>query len=190
MQYELRRNLGETSPHEREFVSTLIDKDPLTGVYNRRKFEQDLALVIAMCDRTKKGTSLLMTDIDHFKKYNDENGHQQGDHVLRKVAQGIQKSLRDYDKPHIYRYGGEEFVVIIPDIGTGYAFNIGERLRKNVKATCDVSVSVGVSHYREIADNLQNLVNNADKALYESKEGGRDKVVVYEKAALSPTALP
>lgn len=177
--------LARLNPEEREFVSGLIDKDPLTGAYNRRKFDRDLELVIAMSDRTDIGTSLLMIDIDHFKSYNDEYGHQKGDQVLREVTRCIEKNLRDYDKIHIYRYGGEEFVVIIPNIANQDAFNIGERLRENVKATSSVSVSVGISHYKESSDNLQSLIENADKALYQAKRMGRDRVVVYEKEALT-----
>jgi len=173
--------LARLNPEEREFVSGLIDKDPLTGAYNRRKFDRDLELLIAMSDRTDIGTSLLMIDIDHFKRYNDEYGHQKGDQVLREVTQCIEKNLRDYDKIHIYRYGGEEFVVIIPNIANQDALNIGERLRENVKEASSVTVSVGISHYKESSDNLQSLIENADKALYKAKGMGRDRVVVYEK---------
>jgi len=180
---DLKSILSKLEEEERVFISNLIEKDPLTGAYNRRKFDQDLELVVAMSDRTKKGSGLLMIDIDHFKKFNDKYGHREGDRTLIKVYESIENSLREYDKIHIYRYGGEEFVVIIPDIGTSDAFSIGDRLRKGVKKACGVSISVGVSHYRELSDNLQSLINNADKALYEAKKGGRDKVVVYIKEA-------
>ncbi len=182
IELKLDEILAQLSPDERVFVTGLIDKDPLTGAYNRRKFDRDLELVIAMSERTNKGTSLLMIDIDHFKKYNDKYGHQKGDQVLREVSQCLEKNLRVYDKSHIYRYGGEEFVVIIPDIANKEAFIIGERLRKNVKETSDISISIGISHYKESSDNLQRLIYNADKALYEAKRMGRDRVVVFEKA--------
>lgn len=173
--------LARLKPEERTFVYGLIDKDPLTGVYNRRKFDLDLELVIAMSDRTDIGTSLLMIDIDHFKQFNDKYGHLKGDQVLREVTRCIENNLRDYDKTHIYRYGGEEFVVIIPNISNRDAFNVGERLRAGVKKVSGVSVSVGISHYKESSDNLQSLIDNADKALYEAKRNGRDQVVVYEE---------
>ena len=86
-----------------------------------------------------------------------------------------------YDKIHLYRYGGEEFVVIISDISTKYAFSIGDRLRKNVKDSCGVTVSVGISHYKESSDNLQSMIKNADKAMYDAKKRGRDRVVVYDR---------
>ena len=177
---QLEDILSQLDPGDRAFVSSLIDRDPLTGVYNRRKFDRDLELIIAMSERTKKGTSLLMIDIDHFKKYNDEHGHQKGDQVLREVTQCIEKSLRDYDKTHIYRYGGEEFVVIIPDISNEHAFDVGDRIRRNVKTASSVSVSVGISHYKENSDNLQSLIDNADKALYEAKRTGRNRVAIYD----------
>ena len=91
----LEEILGKLTPGEGEFVSGLIDKDPLTGIYNRRKFDHDIELVIAMSDRTKKGSCLLIIDIDHFKKYNDKYGHQAGDDALRLVTRCIEKSLRD-----------------------------------------------------------------------------------------------
>ena len=177
----LEEILAQLSPGERAFVAGLIDRDPLTGVYNRRKFDMDLELVIAMSNRADMGSSLLMIDIDHFKRYNDEYGHQKGDQVLIDVTHCIEKSLRDYDKIHVYRYGGEEFVVMIPHITNEDALFIGERLKNNVKVTCGVSVSVGISNYKESSNNLQNLIENADKAMYEAKRMGRDRVVVYEK---------
>jgi diguanylate cyclase (GGDEF)-like protein len=180
---DLERIMTKLSEEERAYVTGLIDKDPLTGVYNRRKFDRDLALVVAMSDRTKRGSCLLIVDIDHFKKYNDEYGHQEGDRVLKMVTQGLQFSLRDYDGIHLYRYGGEEFVVIIPEIGIKDAMNIGNRLKDNIKKNCGVSVSVGISHYKENSDDLQSLVENADKALYEAKRRGRDRVEVYYKDA-------
>jgi diguanylate cyclase (GGDEF)-like protein len=181
LELKLDEILAQLSPDEREFVSGLIDKDPLTGVYNRRKFDRDLELVVAMSERTNKGTSLLMIDIDNFKEYNDIYGHQKGDQLLKEVTQCLENNLRVYDKTHIYRYGGEEFVVIIPDIANKEAYIIGERLRKNVKATSDISISIGISNYKESSDNLERLIYFADKALYKAKKMGKNKVVVFEK---------
>ncbi len=170
-------------PEERAFLSGLIDKDALTGVYNRRKFNRDIELVAAMYKRTNQGSALLIIDIDHFKKFNDENGHQGGDDALRAVTQCIQGSLRDYDKIHIYRYGGEEFMVIILDISLKDVFHIAERIRKNVMTSCPVTISVGISHYREVSENLQSLIDHADQALYDAKRKGRNRVEIYSNAA-------
>jgi diguanylate cyclase (GGDEF)-like protein len=170
-------------PEERAFLSSLIDKDPVTGIYNRRKFNRDIELVAAMHKRSNKGSALLIMDIDHFKKFNDEHGHQRGDEALREVSQCIQRSLRDYDKIHIYRYGGEEFMVIVADVSLKDVFKIGDRIRKNVMATCPVTISVGISHYKELSENLQSLVDHADQALYEAKKKGRNRVEVYSASA-------
>ncbi len=178
---ELEEIMSKLSSEEKMFVSSLIDKDPLTGLYNRRKFDQDIELVLSMSGRANRGTGLLFIDIDNFKKYNDQYGHQKGDQVLKDVTGRIEKNLRNYDKIHLYRYGGEEFVVIISDITIKNTFYIGDRLRKTVKKSCGITISVGISHYREISDNLQSLISHADHALYEAKKRGRDRVVVYQK---------
>jgi two-component system cell cycle response regulator len=175
----LEEILMKLDPEERSFLSGLIDKDPLTGVYNRRKFDRDIELLVALYRRSGKGSGLLIIDIDHFKKYNDEHGHQKGDQILKTVSRCIARSLRDYDRIHIYRYGGEEFVVILPDISTEDVTRIGERMRRSVKKTCPVTISVGISHYKEISENLQSLILHADHALYEAKRKGKDRVEVY-----------
>ncbi|MFH1489237.1 MAG: GGDEF domain-containing protein [Pseudomonadota bacterium] len=167
------------TPDEQAYLTGLIDTDPLTGVYNRRKFDRDIELVAAMSERSKKGSGLIIVDIDHFKKYNDKFGHQEGDRVLRDVTRSIENSLRGYDKIHLYRYGGEEFVVMVMDITIRDAFNVGDRIRKNVKKDCDITISVGVSHYKEISDNIQSLLSHADDALYRAKRKGRDRVEVF-----------
>jgi diguanylate cyclase (GGDEF)-like protein len=181
--FSLEGIFKKLDPEERAFLSSLIDKDPLTGVYNRRKFNKDIDLVAAVYKRTNQGSALLIIDIDHFKKFNDENGHQTGDEALRKVTDCIQRSLRDYDKIHIYRYGGEEFMVIILDVSLKDVFHIGERVRKNVMTSCPVTISVGISHYREVSDNLQSLIDHADQALYDAKRKGRNRVEIYSNGA-------
>lgn len=183
MTKDLDEILEKLDSEERAFVSSLIDKDPLTGAYNRRKFDQDIGLIEAMSKRSDKGSSLLIIDIDHFKNFNDEYGHQEGDRVLREVTQAIERSLREYDKIHLYRYGGEEFVVIIPDISAGEAFRVGERIRTHVSSSCSVTVSVGISHYTEISGSLESLLSDADSALYEAKRTGRNKVLTYRKVS-------
>jgi diguanylate cyclase (GGDEF)-like protein len=181
--FSLEGIFKKLDPEERAFLSSLIDKDPLTGVYNRRKFNKDIELVAAMYKRTNQGSALLIIDIDQFKNFNDENGHQTGDEALRKVTDCIQRSLRDYDKIHIYRYGGEEFMVIILDVSLKDVFHIGERVRKNVMTSCPVTISVGISHYREVSENLQSLIDHADQALYDAKRKGRNRVEIYSNEA-------
>jgi diguanylate cyclase (GGDEF)-like protein len=180
---KLEEIMSKLSPDERAFVSGLIDKDPLTGLYNRRKFDQDIELVVSMSGRGNKGSGLLFIDIDHFKKFNDKYGHQRGDQVLREITQSIEQNLRDYDKIHIYRYGGEEFVIIVSDVSIKDTFQIGDRLRKAVKESSGLTISIGISHYKEISGDLQSLINNADNALLEAKRKGRDSVVIYGKTS-------
>lgn len=177
---DLDNILAKLNDSERRYVFNLIEKDALTGVYNRRKFNHDVELIVSMSDRTGKGTSLLIVDIDNFKKFNDEHGHQEGDRMLQKVTGAIGKGLRDYDRIHIYRYGGEEFVVMLPDTTPKEAALIAQRMCENVKDACEVTVSIGVSHYREIATNLGQLIKRADAALYQAKNTGRNKVVVFK----------
>ncbi len=177
---DLENILGKLDPEERSFVTELIERDPLTGVYNRRKFDRDLRLLVAMAKRSAKGSSLIFIDIDNFKKYNDTHGHQEGDRTLQEVTRAVEGSLREYDRIHIYRYGGEEFVVIIPNTTTGEAYAIGERLRKNVKRNSGVTISLGISHYNEISDSTEGLLQDADRALFQAKGKGRDRVQVYE----------
>ena len=177
---DLNKVLGKLTQKERKYVSNLIEKDALTGIYNRRKFDRDVELIVSMSDRTGKGASLLFIDIDLFKKFNDEYGHQEGDKMLKKVTKSISNGLRGYDTIHVYRYGGEEFVVMLPDTTTRDAVSIAERLRKNVKKLCSVTVSIGVSHYKEIADTLPELIKRADEASYQAKQTGRDRVMVFK----------
>ena len=181
--FSLEGIFRKLDPEERAFLTSLIDKDALTGVYNRRKFNRDIELVEAMYKRTNQGSALLIIDIDHFKKFNDENGHRRGDEALRSVTQCIQRSLRDYDKIHIYRYGGEEFMVIILDVPLKDVVHIAERIRNNVMSSCPVTISVGVSHYREVSENLQSLIDHADQALYDAKRKGRNRVEIFSNQA-------
>ncbi len=180
---DLEKILGKLAPEERSFVMELIDRDPLTGVYNRRKLDRDLPIFGAMEKRNTRGSSVIFIDIDNFKKYNDTYGHQEGDQTLREVARCIEGSLREYDRIHIYRYGGEEFVVIIPHTTIHEGQIIAERLRKNVKGATRVTISLGITHYRETSDDLSNLIEDADKALYRAKEKGRDQVQIYKSRA-------
>ena len=177
---DLENILDKLDPDERSFVTELIERDPLTGVYNRRKFDRDLQLLVAMAKRTSKGSSLIFIDIDNFKKYNDTHGHQEGDRTLREVTQSIAGSLRDYDRIHIYRYGGEEFVVIIPETTTSEAYAIAERIRRNVKRATGVTISLGISHCTEISDSPDSLLEDADRALFQAKGKGRDRVQIYK----------
>jgi diguanylate cyclase len=162
--------------------------DGLTKIYNRRYFEEQLASELARGRRHKHTTSLVILDVDHFKKFNDTHGHLLGDQVLQGVARVLQKSTRETDL--VARYGGEEFVVILPETPAEAAIEVAERIRRNIKAhpfwgrgqtPLQVTASVGL-----VSDPLsllepKPLIDQADKCLYQAKHEGRDRVcrVVY-----------
>jgi diguanylate cyclase (GGDEF)-like protein len=179
--------LNKLSSQERELISSLIEKDPLTGVYNRRKLFDDLKIFISISDRYKKGCGLLIIDIDNFKQINDQSGHLAGDKILEKVARSVESIIRPYDKSHIYRYGGDEFVVIMPCTSLLDTLKIGERMRIKIKMSCGVSVSIGVSHDNSLTGSIQELLAHADKALNEAKKYGRDKVsTLFNREKIPP----
>lgn len=164
--------------------------DALTGFYNRRQLEERIKQEIASAKRQKTSLCAIMTDIDYFKKVNDTYGHAAGDMVLKAVSKIMRSQLREYDIAA--RYGGEEFAILLPFTNEEEAAMVAERLRKSVenkvidisKSSSDaniknirVTISLGVYKYSGKDDEL---LKNADKALYEAKETGRNKVVIYK----------
>ncbi len=159
--------------------------DSLTQLYNRRHFEDNLHMAIA--DAEKKGlkVSLCIADVDFFKHYNDLNGHQAGDIVLKKIAQILKQSVKGSDI--VGRYGGEEFIIIFPETDKNYAVKICETIRTKVKEyefynekaqpNNDLTISFGVATYPDDAKNADVLIKQADLALYKAKQGGRDRVM-------------
>jgi len=156
--------------------------DPLTGLFNRNALEQRLAeLDGEPCDPAEGlSHALLLCDLDHFKRVNDQLGHAVGDAVLQDIAYTMRGTLRAGDS--IYRIGGEEILVVLPGAGRDDAVEIAERLRREVSARrpvgVGVTVSVGVAVSRPDAVDTEDLVARADAALYAAKAGGRDAVVV------------
>jgi two-component system, cell cycle response regulator len=159
-------------------------QDALTGLYNRRYFETHIRNMIDRSHHSRQMISLLILDIDHFKKINDTYGHMSGDAALRELANVLNKSLRLTDL--CARYGGEEFVVILPAANLEIATTVAERLRYAVESAIikipsapfeiKITISIGVSSINE-EDSLDTLLARADKNLYKAKEGGRNKVV-------------
>lgn len=160
--------------------------DPLTGVSNRRYFEQRIIEACATAQRHHRPLAALFVDVDHFKRINDGWGHTAGDEVLRAIAQCIAGHLRHSDV--LSRYGGEEFVILLPDTAAAAACEIAERIRSTVAAEpqtvpVTVTVSVGVAALESFGDEplgelAQRLLASADAALYRAKQQGRDQVVV------------
>ena len=157
--------------------------DALTNLNNRRQFEVRLKQEIATTKRQKNPLCAMMIDIDFFKKVNDTYGHASGDAVLRTVASIIKEHLRESDIPS--RYGGEEFAVLLPYTHIEEAKIVGERLRKAVETTpipidkknINVTISMGLAEF-DVKESGEELFKRADSALYEAKEGGRNRVCV------------
>ncbi len=176
LQDELRRS--------NQLLLELAQTDPLTRLCNRRHLYEKLEIEINRCFRGNNPISLVMTDIDHFKRINDQYGHQMGDEVLVRVADLLQAELRTYDLAA--RYGGEEFCLVLPETDLKAAVEVAERIRHkaehltfNAPMEKDVlTMSFGVASYDGSQEGtIDNLIRLADDALYEAKKGGRNQVV-------------
>lgn len=158
-------------------------KDPLTSLGNRSAMMQVLSKEIAVGSRSGRAMSLVVMDLDHFKTINDEHGHRAGDIVLINLAEVLKRTVRCSDS--VFRYGGEEFVLILPDTGANGARRLAERLRHKMGALVHkletasiwVTISAGIACYRP-GDNVHTLFERADDSLYEAKQGGRNTIVV------------
>ncbi len=151
----------------------LARMDALTGVGNRLRMEEDLRALVGEVRRYGKRCALALADVDHFKKYNDTYGHLAGDDLLRLIAQTIQSKLRSSDR--LYRYGGEEFVVVFPEQSVPEATGAMERILAAVAETCRVTVSAGVAASGGAAE-AKEWIAAADAALYRAKGSGRNRV--------------
>jgi diguanylate cyclase (GGDEF)-like protein len=185
---DVYRSEDEARDTSRNYM-TLLDasnKDELTGVANRRALDA----FIAGTDRRPlpKGTCVLMIDIDHFKDFNDRRGHQYGDYVLKTIAKTLVKSLSGREGDVVYRYGGEEFVVVLNNVENSQREGIGRRLCEQVRRleipnpandTGLLTISVGASPVTGIdaVYSVETLITKADKAMYEAKNSGRNRVV-------------
>jgi diguanylate cyclase (GGDEF)-like protein len=178
----------------RDALRSLAMVDPLTGLSNRRELDRILALERSRSGRDPRSLSAIMIDVDHFKRFNDEFGHDAGDAVLRAVGDELIRTVRD--GAHAFRMGGEEFLVLLPDVGLGEAQARAEAIRTRLKtlrvdhsgkALGAITVSLGVASAPEVCG-PQVLAETADAALLRAKSGGRDQVVVAEPRAQSRAA--
>lgn len=161
----------------------LVNLDGLTGLYNHRYFQETLSNELMKSQRFDHAVSLLLIDVDHFKKINDLYGHPEGDTVLREISQIIRKAIRAYDAPA--RYGGEEFAVVLPHADQGQALQVAERVRKAIQGysfrgrtpreALKVTVSIGVASSPVNAKTKAELIDRADQALYLAKSEGRNR---------------
>jgi diguanylate cyclase (GGDEF)-like protein len=170
--------------------------DPLTGAYNRRHLDRRLDEEVLRTRRYGFPLAVLLLDIDHFKRINDEHGHPAGDRVLVALSRVVMDSVRRTDL--VARYGGDELMVIAPHATPGDAAELGERLRKKVEVQefalgndgpgpmpLRVTISVGVADFREEMADSQGLIQAADEALYAAKQGGRNRVVLRDRGSAS-----
>ncbi|MDP5141164.1 GGDEF domain-containing protein [Rheinheimera baltica] len=161
------------------------ERDALTGLLNRRSLQTRLVAELNRGQRSGTTLSLLLFDIDHFKQVNDQHGHKTGDRAIMHVVDIASEQLRDYDL--LFRYGGEEFLLCLPDTDEATAILIAERLRKAVAYTAmavepnlKMTISIGISSTSTFAE-PDELIEQTDIALYNAKHTGRNKVVVYQQ---------
>jgi len=168
-------------------LQQLLSTDSLTGIANRRRFDEALAREWRRCRRVGVPLSLLMIDVDHFKPYNDQFGHQQGDECLRQVARVLEGGIvRPGDV--LARYGGEEFLCLLPEAGMAGALAVAERLAALVRqadiyhprspAAARLTISIGAATAKDLSGNPQALMAFADKLLYAAKAAGRNQIKV------------
>jgi diguanylate cyclase (GGDEF)-like protein len=155
----------------------LATRDSLTGLANRRLFDESLQREVARAQRLSTPVSLLVLDVDHFKQVNDTYGHQTGDEVLCEVADALVSNTKNYDVAA--RYGGDEFVVLLPGCERDDAMRVAERVRNSIARAvgeAPVTISAGIATVPDNASDAERLMAAADAALYEAKRTGRDKV--------------
>jgi diguanylate cyclase (GGDEF)-like protein len=172
---EKYKTLKEKEKLEEE-VRRLSITDDLTGLYNHRHFFKTLEAELVRRGRQKTSLSLMMVDLDNFKTYNDRYGHLEGDKVLRNVGEIVKHSIR-HNVDSGYRYGGDEFAVLLIGASMDRARTIAERIRSSIEQTefQNITVSVGLSEYRDHLD-LEGFVKSADDALYTAKHSGGNRV--------------
>lgn len=160
-------------------LEKLAITDGLTGAFNHRRFQEALAQEVMRSARTSRNLSVLMVDVDHFKRFNDTHGHPAGDELLRRLSATLGNGLRVTDL--LARYGGEEFAILLPETGREEAFQVAERLRDSVERELGdqsrVTVSIGVATSGTDGEGSQAVLSAADRALYEAKRRGRNQVV-------------
>lgn len=172
-------------------LAELATRDGLTGLYNQRTFWTLLADELMRTQRFQRPVSLLMLDVDHFKRINDTHGHLAGDAILRALGELLQSEVRSIDRT--CRYGGEEFALMLPETDADAAAAVAERLRASVEAQAfetaagasplHITASIGVASWPKHADSAEALVAAADRALYAAKNAGRNRVMVCQEAA-------
>lgn len=169
-------------------IEKVASRDALTGVFNRRMFEEEMSRLQSRCKRTGDKFSLMLIDVDNFKLINDNFGHLKGDEILRSLANIVLRSIRPED--FFARYGGDEFCVLLPSADITKAHIVANRLReayastefKISDTTIRSSISIGIVDSSQVGLEFKNLLSAADQALYQAKQSGRNKVVMHSTA--------
>ncbi len=170
-----------------EILKDMANKDPLTGLYNKGYIMEQIKYHINLALSTKKPFSVIMLDIDHFKKVNDIYGHLCGDYVLKKLSSVFLEQTRSMNITG--RYGGEEFIILAPQSNVHSAFNFAERLRtliENIQFSYEgknfkITISCGVAELTPKIKKPETLIANADKALYQAKNSGRNRSLIFSE---------
>jgi two-component system cell cycle response regulator len=169
--------LALDSARQHDLLRQQADTDHLTGLLNRRAFHEQLEAVLQAALRSSRTVGLVILDIDHFKRVNDDHGHQTGDAALVAVAQALRDSVRERDI--VARLGGEEFALVLPGTGADASFVIAERAREQVAAQTSfdlrLTLSAGLATYPGDGQDVEALMRCADNALYAAKRAGRDR---------------
>ncbi len=180
-----KKRYADRLRHNVQLSLEMAITDQLTGLHNRRYMERHLSNLISNAGKTGKPLAFLILDIDYFKSVNDTHGHDIGDEVLREFSARIGANVRGIDLA--CRYGGEEFVVVMPDTDISFAYMVAERLRRSVEATAfeisrdpkrlNITISIGIASSEGESDTADALLHRADQALYRAKRDGRNRVV-------------
>ena len=177
----------------REALEKLSVTDGLTGLFNRNHLMVSLTMEIARADRHEEPFTVLMIDLDHFKKYNDAHGHLAGDEILARMAAVFTDCIREVD--YAARYGGEEFLVMLPQTELSGATAVAERIRTRfaeeamqIANGVSLTLSIGIAEYPKHGDTTESIVAAADAALYKAKRAGRNRVVGATVRKSKPTS--
>lgn len=177
----------------------LAIRDDLTGLFNRRHFQDVLNVEWKRAVRFRRNLAVLMIDVDYFKSFNDTHGHLYGDQVLRRIGELLHRNVREVDT--LARFGGEEFVVLLPDTDRAGSLHVAEKLHRMVGQERfpipgedrhqALTISLGISVYPDDAAHMDDLIDHADIALYDAKDSGRNRMVCYPTRRESPeTVMP
>jgi two-component system cell cycle response regulator len=180
-----KKRYADRLRHNVQLSLEMAITDQLTGLHNRRYMSRHLDNLISSAQKSGKPLAFLIMDIDYFKAVNDTHGHDIGDEVLKEFANRIAANVRGIDLA--CRYGGEEFVVVMPDTEISFAYSIAERLRKSIETTpveisrapgkLNITISVGIAASEKNGDTAEKLLHRADQALYRAKRSGRNRVI-------------